>query len=423
MTKKLFTLCIILSISSVSMASNARIATMGGTDFYFQDNTALFRNPALISQNSGYLMGDLGIYHNPQDEDSDDSGDKPEYTNTDPLRPYFGGTYYAGSAEDKSGLYVGAAFNRYDVFLDYLLPESDKFLGSPQSSRRDWSDIEYLQDVRGKIDLLAAYRFTNGFTVGASGYLAMQDSTYGSNYNQMTRLAKGTFGVHGEITQDIDLDASVGVAAMVLDGHYPFARNVETETMYNDISVTIDARLFAQLNDLQTFVPHIQANIITFDSDEQITDFNAGFGITNRIDRGFFWTGLEGFYINNSRSGIRINSDEEIVYGKENEYGGKVMVGIERNMLTDWLVWRAGATQKLSLVTYNDGDDGEFFNGNEDRDKYGKAPTISFGLGLNFEDRLYVDAVIAEDLFYTFGNIFSGNLGHITSHISAGFDF
>jgi len=48
---------------------------------------------------------------------------------------------------------------------------------------------------------------------------------------------------------------------------------------------------------------------------------------------------------------------------------------------------------------------------------------IGFGVGVNIEDRLRVDAVIAEDLPFTFGNIFSGSAHHVVSRISATFSF
>ncbi|ERP31586.1 hypothetical protein [Chitinivibrio alkaliphilus] len=403
------------------LASNARIETMGGTDFYIMDNISIYRNPALITRYNGMLLGDLGVYTNEEAYSTDE--DAPEFTNTDPLRPYFGGTYYISQREDMTGLYLGATFNRYDQYLDYVLPGSDRFVGTPKDARNDrWESVSFLDDVQAKIDLQAAYVLENGWALGASGYLAMQDSTDRAGRNKMTRVAKGAFGVYGEVSPNVDLDASFNIAALTLDGHSRFHN--ESTTMYNDISFSIDARLFAYLDDYKTFVPHIQANVINYDDDERITDFNAGFGISSRIDRGFFWAGLEGFYENDSRAVVdTASTNNHIHYGKRNEYGGKVMIGIERNMLTDWLVWRVGAQQLLSQVTYEDGDLGEYFNGIAEKDQHGKSPTISFGLGLNIEDRLYVDAVIAEDIFYTFGNIFSGNLGHISSHISAGFHF
>ena len=44
---------------------------------------------------------------------------------------------------------------------------------------------------------------------------------------------------------------------------------------------------------------------------------------------------------------------------------------------------------------------------------------VGFGVGLDIEDKLKIDGVIAEDVPYTFGNIFSGSLHHIQSRISA----
>ncbi len=86
-------------------------------------------------------------------------------------------------------------------------------------------------------------------------------------------------------------------------------------------------------------------------------------------------------------------------------------------MFSDWFMWRVGANHTLLKTSVEDGDAGEYFTEN------GSDTKISFGLGVNIEDRLRVDAVVSENLFYTFGNLFSGNMDHIVARISAGFEF
>ena len=48
---------------------------------------------------------------------------------------------------------------------------------------------------------------------------------------------------------------------------------------------------------------------------------------------------------------------------------------------------------------------------------------VGFGVGINIEEKLKVDATLAEDLPYTFGNLFSGPMHHLVSRISATYSF
>ena len=46
-----------------------------------------------------------------------------------------------------------------------------------------------------------------------------------------------------------------------------------------------------------------------------------------------------------------------------------------------------------------------------------------FGIGINVEEKLKVDATLAEDILYTFGNLLSGPSHHVISRISATYSF
>ncbi len=48
---------------------------------------------------------------------------------------------------------------------------------------------------------------------------------------------------------------------------------------------------------------------------------------------------------------------------------------------------------------------------------------VGFGIGINVEEKLKVDATLAEDMLYTFGNLLSGPEHHIISRISATYSF
>jgi hypothetical protein len=225
----------------------------------------------------------------------------------------------------------------------------------------------------------------------------------------------------------MEVEASFSIGAITLIGRESQASGKSpnvVETMKNDIAFQVDARLFADAPALNgSFVPHIQANIISMPDDNTLIDFNGGLGINANIDRGFIWGGLEGFFYTNPNMMIAgmTNNDVDTVsgvpYAPVDRVGGKVAFGIERNVLTDWLIWRVGATKVLAYETLKGGNYGSHWVENPEDDH------VSFGLGVNIEDRFKVDAVIAENLIYTFTNLFSGNSHHFSSRISATFNF
>jgi len=48
---------------------------------------------------------------------------------------------------------------------------------------------------------------------------------------------------------------------------------------------------------------------------------------------------------------------------------------------------------------------------------------VSFGFGLNIEDKLKVDAVVAKDFLFTGGALFSGPIDHVLTRVSASYSF
>ena len=105
--------------------------------------------------------------------------------------------------------------------------------------------------------------------------------------------------------------------------------------------------------------------------------------------------------------------------------GVTIGFGIERNVWWDWMVLRVGG-QKVMGYLEEDGP-----AANDKRSYIYTNPTgnmssndqIGFGIGLNVEEKLKVDATLAEDVLYTFGNLFSSPQHHIISRISATYSF
>jgi hypothetical protein len=103
--------------------------------------------------------------------------------------------------------------------------------------------------------------------------------------------------------------------------------------------------------------------------------------------------------------------------------GGLISFGIERNVWWDWLVLRVGGQKE---ITYRDhkgaGGSYNYIYTNPTND--GTADDhVGFGIGINVEEKLKVDATLAEDILYTGGNLLSGPSHHVISRISATYSF
>ena len=435
MRKYLTALIVAGSVFSL-FATDARIKTMGGTDHFFKDDWSIYRNAATIGSYDKMLIGSFGVYS----EDSTIAGDNNNQMllNRDAKKPFFGGTAsFKKSDSSVSKFIIGAVFNRYDTLLSLVLPEYDNngvvtnnnFLGYPVDKDGVGSEkgVEYLGETVGKFDLLVGYTLPSKLTIGLGGYLAFQSDKVDEADGALTRVVKGNIGISGPVADNIDLEASIALGAISLIGRESQANGKSANTVStldNNIAFQVDARLFADAPALNgAFVPHIQANVIQLSKNNKLIDFNGGLGINAYIDRGFIWGGLEGFFYDNPEmivSGMTSNDVDTIAgvpYTAVNRVGGKVAFGIERNVLTDWLIWRVGATKVLGYETFKGGNAGSHWIENPEDDH------VSFGLGVNIEDRFKVDAVVAENLLYTFTNLVSGNSHHFSSRISATFNF
>ncbi len=410
----------VASTAIAVMATDARIETMGGNSNFIKDDQSIFTNPATIADYDKMLIGSFGIY---KENKADSMNTESMQFNRDAARPNFGATMSWGETEEsKSKFTVGAVFNRYDPALKYITPGHTDFIGDPKGSK----DPEFLDSLVGKIDIITGFTMDNGMTIGVGGYLAFQEEQENNVTKAMSRLAKGTIGISGPVgSSNTNLEASFGLMAITLDGYENGNSVNKVSSAHNDIGFTIDVRSFSEMASINgDFVPHIQANVINHHDDETLLDFNAGVGFNSHIDRGFLWGGFEGIYISDSYSDFTKYYKVGDVYpdaldktGKRSRIGGRVSFGIERNVLTDWLVWRVGASKVLAYEKLDEGNVASYWVQNPEDDH------VSFGMGVNIENRFKVDAVVSENLLYTFSNLFSGNSHHFSSKISATFAF
>lgn len=391
-------------------ATDARILTMGRQDNFFMDDYSIFRNPANINYYPNMLMGSMGVF---LQKNGDTSSTKR--INNDPQNPY-GGTIlsYSLNQSTEGGnqyplLSVGAIFNRYDYMLDYINPKSDLFVSQFGANKY------FLEDPVGKIDLIVGYAFPNGGMIGAGGYFAFQsEKERGIDYN--SNLFKGNIGVNWPVAKAMNLEASIDISSLDGQGVIDSTdRDGGALTIADgDISVKGDVRLFSALNSLNgDFVPHLSIERIKlFKGKYKFTDVAGGLGINVNIDKGFFWAAVEGLY-----------ESKEVNFTKDtitSGVGGRISAGLERNVIWDWWVWRIGINKKVVYVS--NGDENGHWTQNTEADA-SDNDFFAFGWGLNIDNRFKVDAVIAEDVFYTWTNLISGTMHHLTNRITATYSF
>ncbi len=105
------------------------------------------------------------------------------------------------------------------------------------------------------------------------------------------------------------------------------------------------------------------------------------------------------------------------------ENGLRVGFGIERNIWTDWFVIRIGG-QKVIKQKDVSGSKGAYsvLTTNPENNDY-EEDLVSFGFGVNIEDKFKVDAVMEKDILFTGGSLFGREPDHVLSRISASYSF
>ncbi|HLV30321.1 MAG TPA: hypothetical protein VKY57_02005 [Chitinispirillaceae bacterium] len=390
-----------------SYATDARVISMGKHDAFFMDEVSIFRNPANINLYSNMVYGSYGVYKPDPELDYNGTGNQLgslARTNRDPSDPFFGAiiSYSMNQNSDDGNrfpmLSVGAVFNRKDRMLDYVTKGTDKYLGKKND--------EFL-DPLGKVDLLMGYTFQNGGMIGGGVYAALQKH---DSYRRLeTTLYKGQIGMNWPIAKTMDMDISLGggmLTAIADSAGYTKRR------ASRDLFGTVEGRLFSKMAGLNgDFVPHARLDVMSFEKDNIYQmDVAAGIGLNLRIDKGFFWSGIEFLY--GQKDSSNSTARESV--------GGRVSFGIERSIWWDWFVIRVGGKKDLVYIT--EGVDVGFLKENNPSDG-SEDDLVGLGFGINIENRLRIDVVAAEDIVYTFTNLFSGPQHHLFNRVSATYSF
>ncbi len=369
---------------ALSYATDARVVSMGKSDAFFLDEENIFRNPAIINIYPNIVYGSYG---------------KLNIIDTTPSieNPFFGSiiSYSLNEETDAGGQYpmlsMGAVFNRYDEILDYVTKGKAECIDST------------LEKPLGRADLILGYVLKNGVMFGVGGYFAAQSKKRNLELYE-TKVYKGNVGLNWPVAKTMDLEMSLSIGSLT-------AVSANTEIAMQDIFGRYEIRMFSALAGLNgNFVPRARADVIKFEKlNELLVNIAAGLGINVNIDRGFFWTGLEFLY--NQR-----DKDNEA----EQNMGGKISFGIERNVIWDWFVLRVGG-QKTILVKTSGPNEKEWWENPSSDDT--EKDLVGLGFGFNFDNRLRIDFVVSEMVPFTLVNLFSGNQKYIFSRVSATYSF
>jgi hypothetical protein len=402
----------------VSYATQARIISMGKHAGFFLDEMSMFTNPANVNMYPNLILGGMGTYV-PNRGSSDETNALTRY-NRDPINPSFGAiiTYDINQKTDTINespkFSIGAVFNRYDPLLDFVTPGSGRFYGP--------SNAVLVKPV-GKVDVLMGYALENGTMFGGNAYAAFQRITNDHLVEYESSVFKGNLGTVLPVGKTMDLEISSGAGLITAIGGtvdysaLPFDTSAGSLVLaQRDYLVRGDIRLFSGLTILDgDFVSHLGAEYVTLKHGKiSLADMVGGIGLNVNIDKGFFWAGIEGLY----------EQQYEDTASATDGIGARVSFGIERNVVWDWFVIRVGGAKKIMYKSKMDayGQKIGYWEQNPEADASDKD-LIGFGIGLNVENRLKFDIVVAEDIPYTLTNLFSGPQHHIITRIDATYAF
>jgi len=423
---------IALAAASAAFATNARVESMGENADYFMDDVNIWKNPADANLYPNYLLGELGQMNG--------RGDSTGYSglaryNRDPMKPWFGAVFAKSFAPDgsNSGRYpqfvIGGALNREDEWLAYL-PTSVQIKTNNLQSPAGISYSTYnLTNFPVKFDGILGFADANGNLYGLKTYLAYSDSTSGTREVQ-TVLNTYTVGVNLPFgTQySLEADATLGFLSAEVKDKDTMGSQPRHYKSGMSPSVGADARLFVDARPLPIMiVPAISFRNVNA-PDRTLTNFRVGSGANVSLDRGFFWLGVDYFYSTDevfATDASYSTVSDSVTSTTITDNGLRVSFGIERNIWTDWFVIRVGGQKIINfrkvngtaaIPSYSTMSTNPDINAN-DKD------LVNFGFGLNIEDKLKIDAVVAKDILYTGGNLFGGPVDHVLSRISASYSF
>ena len=409
-----------------AFATNARVESMGKNSTFIMDDISIFDNPANISLYPNFLIGELGHYETLNPEQG---------VNQDPLDPWFGGIFSLDIGGGNS-LSIAGVLNRKEERLLKYFPDRIS-TGRNTPGQRSPAPATNFDGFLGA-------NFSNK-AVGLHIYWAHQEGLGGDG-----RISTDAFvsalqldgGINFELSSNYALEIAGGAARIQ---YGPRDRNFLDGDL---ISGFANARLFSRLQAIGGHLIPVAAFRTMNTQGRDELDASLGLGVDAAFDRGFFWLGLNGFY-NAQRAGSSWTKDTNGVSTYHDiagetpwgagprtrlwQFGGTISFGIERNIWWDWFVLRVGGQKTISYADYKAGnvdnilcpsrtgcaEDGSYLITNPVNTGT-RDDNVGFGFGINVEEKLKIDATVAEDL--VFRNPFQGG-GRLISRISATYSF
>ncbi|MEN9353778.1 MAG: hypothetical protein RL318_1103 [Fibrobacterota bacterium] len=396
--------------TSLSYATYSRVESMGKHDTYFMDDISVWTNPANINIYPNYLMGDLGRMVSSGKPAPGEMDALARY-NKDPSSPWFGAVFAKSLGDEKSPnrypqIAIGGAFNRDDEMLKYL-DAGNRFKITTDS-------------LPLKMDGMLGFTASNGIMLGVKGYGA------GNSVDQDGVLKSSWFtrfilGANIPLAQGADLEVSGGITNFDYTHKVKDVDSLAVAGLKSDIGFDGRVRAFFSIPAISGEVVPAASFMSIKPLGREITDVKAGCGVNVSLDRGFFWIGAD--YIHHNEVN-KLALDSKVGNYELTGNGARVSFGIERNIWTDWLVLRVGG-QKYMMSNENKTEKGGV------RSDWSTNPIgdgtendhVGFGIGLNIEDKLKIDATMGEDLVFTGGNLLGGPVDHVFSRISATYSF
>jgi hypothetical protein len=409
---------LILGTVQSSWATFSRVESMGKRADFFMDDISIFDNPANMNIFPNFLIGELGVYRQGPGDTSAEVR-----RNIDPSNSWFGGIFsYSLSKNKESGnLYpqisIGGAFNRVDDELALLIPDSADGFVVPQPATN--------------FDGFLGMTLSNGGMLGSHVYVAMQEGANLENGHVQGAadpdinlyILRGDLGLNWPIARNVDGELSIGAASI----------SYGPQSIDPEYSFFVKGRAFSTLEIINgELVPIFNYSLLRSPGRE-LTKLHFGLGVNVSLDRGFFWLGAQGIFDEDDMTGTTGDSTKGTLSFDSHSNaktsqtirGGLISFGIERNVWWDWLVLRVGGQKEISYrdqtsTIANQSYNYIFTNPTNDGTV---NDAVGFGIGINIEEKLKVDATVAEDVPYTFGNLFSAPLHHLISRISATYSF
>ena len=426
--------------TGISFASYARIESMGKNSTYVMDDISIFDNAANINIYPNYLIGEFGPYTNPNIGTGN---------NIDPQYPWFGGIFSLSLGKEDSRdprLSIAGAFNRRDETLYQFLPN---YVLVFDQNNTGFKKVAVPQPVTN-FDGFLGGTLPNGNALGLHVYIAHQQggqqSSNGQSYeiddNAFASLFKIDGGVNWQFSSEVDGEFSGGIARIQ---YGPAKHKLFDSDLMSGMG---SARLFSTWELINgELVPAGSYSFIQAPGvdDKQLI---GGLGVNVALDRGFFWLGADYMYdmarsnnmITDTTSGERtyIQNGSNGNWDVKESVGGRISFGIERNIFWDWFVIRVGGMKVISYVDCKHNarnatvaaqiapnsetlcpQDGNYFYTNPSGNGTWND-NVGMGFGINVEEKLKIDATVAEDVL--FRNPFQGE-GRILSRVSATYSF